>query len=163
MYVYYDIESGFIFHGQEEEANYTEGSLVTDDGYIPRSRGTYGVAYSDIIPSKELLNRFVVLNGRVFYRTEEDELFVKWSEVRSKRDQLLLDSDVRSGIGLFDYWALKTDDEKSVWLAYRKNLRDITTNFDNPDNVVFPPDPEVVLANKDLLSAEEWLSFTAVS
>lgn len=55
-------------------------------------------------------------------------------DVRQQRDKLLRDSDFT-----------QLDDspkDKVAWRAYRKSLRDITTDFTSPDLVVWPTPPE---------------------
>lgn len=64
------------------------------------------------------------------------ELIRKWAEVRSRRNQLLSESD----------WTQITDSSvqnKIDWQKYRQDLRDITNNS-NPDNVIWPVKPIIV-------------------
>lgn len=61
---------------------------------------------------------------------------VKWTIIKSYRDYFLQSSD----------WTQLSDvplslEEKTSWAEYRQNLRDITENFENADDVVFPEKP----------------------
>lgn len=60
----------------------------------------------------------------------EDE---KWESIRGTRNQLLLTSD----------WTQTLDSpvDKVLWAQYRQELRDITKNFDIPENVSWPLKP----------------------
>jgi hypothetical protein len=58
-----------------------------------------------------------------------------WEDIRTQRDQLLLDSDWTQLRDVRD----KLD--AGVWNTYRQELRDITTKFDTPEEVVFPQKP----------------------
>jgi len=74
-----------------------------------------------------------MLWASVITPTEE----IKWSCIRRHRNNLLSASD----------WTMVGDsplsDEKQViWMEYRSALRDITATFSNPDDVIFPAEPE---------------------
>lgn len=65
------------------------------------------------------------------------ELNRKWVEVRSRRNQLLLESD----------WTQLSDAQianKDDWKVYRQNLRDIT-EATNPDSIAWPVKPIIIL------------------
>ena len=60
----------------------------------------------------------------------------KWANIRSQRYALLVASD----------WSVLPDSPLSPELLqqmkeYRQKLRDITKDYDNPDDVVFPINP----------------------
>jgi hypothetical protein len=57
-----------------------------------------------------------------------------WTNVRSKRDALLVQSD----------WTQLSDSsaDKVAWASYRQALRDIPQNFSNPEDVTWPAKPE---------------------
>lgn len=60
----------------------------------------------------------------------------KWNNIRSNRNALLVQSD----------WCVLPDTPLSPELLqamkeYRQKLRDITKDFENPDDVVFPINP----------------------
>lgn len=62
---------------------------------------------------------------------------VGWDWARSYREQLLKQSD----------WTQLPDcplsnEKKQLWTTYRQQLRDITDSVDNPEDGVFPPDPD---------------------
>ena len=60
----------------------------------------------------------------------------KWKNIRSNRNGFLAQTD----------WTQLLDVDLTPELAqamrdYRQKLRDLTTDFDNPDDVVFPDNP----------------------
>lgn len=61
---------------------------------------------------------------------------LKWASIRTRRNQLISDSDVTQ---LADYPI--SDEEKTRWAEYRQALRDIPNVYDNPDDVVWPEKP----------------------
>ena len=67
---------------------------------------------------------------------KEDGIFKDWETVRLLRNQLLNSSD----------WVVISSLEKNTpisndWKEYRQQLRDITSTFSSPDEVVFPTLP----------------------
>lgn len=63
---------------------------------------------------------------------------VKWKEVRSKRNRMLSETD----------WYVIREKERGIPVPneiknYRQNLRDITNNCDDVDDVVWPQKPEI--------------------
>jgi len=62
----------------------------------------------------------------------------EWAVVRVHRNSLLLASDTNV---LPDRWASMTSDQQTAWSTYRQALRNITTAFTDPANVVFPDAP----------------------
>lgn len=81
----------------------------------------------------------VVQYERIRPKTTEElqeEINQKWQSIRYERNQLLLQSD----------WTQLSDSplsdvKKEEWKIYRQSLRDIT-NFETPDQVVWPTKPE---------------------
>lgn len=57
-----------------------------------------------------------------------------WNEIRSKRDDLLKESD---WVGLRDV----TITNEQAWLDYRQALRDIPQNFIAPESIIWPIKP----------------------
>ena len=59
-----------------------------------------------------------------------------WDEIRAQRDALLKESD----------WTALTDvDPKpsaEAWVQYRQALRDLTSNYSSPEDVVWPTVPQ---------------------
>ena len=58
-----------------------------------------------------------------------------WDQIKKERNSLLLESD----------WTQLSDvniSNKEEWKSYRQALREITTTFQNPQDVVFPKKPE---------------------
>ena len=62
---------------------------------------------------------------------------VGWEWARSYRDPLLKNSDWTQ---LSD--APLSNEKKQLWTNYREQLRNITDSVENPEDVVFPPDPD---------------------
>jgi len=66
----------------------------------------------------------------------DKQTYDKWNNIRSNRNGFLAQTD----------WTQLPDVELTVELVqamkvYRQQLRDITTDFTNPDDVVFPENP----------------------
>ena len=59
---------------------------------------------------------------------------LKWQSIRGLRNRFLSESD----------WTQLPDStsNKSAWLIYRNELRNIPQNFSIPEDVVFPVKPE---------------------
>jgi hypothetical protein len=57
-----------------------------------------------------------------------------WDEVRANRNALLLECD----------WTQLSDSpaDKASWATYRQSLRDVTSSFETPDEVVWPTPPQ---------------------
>jgi hypothetical protein len=68
----------------------------------------------------------------------QSKIDVKWYSVRFKRNNLLKESDIEV---MVDKWEEMDIESKSLWINYRKQLRDIPQLFSNPDDVVFPEKP----------------------
>lgn len=66
----------------------------------------------------------------------EDAFF--WSSLRSRRNELLTESDSQV---LPDRWASMSDSKKAEWSAYRQALRDLPQNTADPANPVWPISP----------------------
>ena len=63
---------------------------------------------------------------------------IEWQSVRFKRNELLTLSDISV---LPDRWAVMPPEKQSAWSTYRQSLRDITTAFSDPKDVVWPESP----------------------
>ena len=63
---------------------------------------------------------------------------IEWQSLRFKRNGLLTLSDISV---LPDRWAVMTPEKQSAWSTYRQSLRDITTAFSDPKDVVWPESP----------------------
>ena len=62
----------------------------------------------------------------------------KWEQVRQKRNNLLTQTD----------WTVLidsplTDEKKQEYIEYRQALRDLPSKYNNPDDVVYPDQPEI--------------------
>lgn len=71
----------------------------------------------------------------------------KWTETRLRRNDLLLQSDWSqissgNGVGVYGVPGKEIDsDKREEYKVYRQALRDITKDFDSPENVVWPIEP----------------------
>lgn len=60
---------------------------------------------------------------------------ITWEQIKKERNSLLLDSD----------WTQLSDvnlSNKEEWKIYRQKLRDISKDFLNPEEVIFPEKPQ---------------------
>ena len=57
----------------------------------------------------------------------------RWERIRKWRNRYLLTSDFKM--------VSDTPFDKDAWGQYRQELRDITTTFSNPTEVIFPTPP----------------------
>jgi len=62
-----------------------------------------------------------------------DILAVKWEDIRSRRDNLMADSDWRS--------MPDSPTMSSAWKTYRKALRDLPASESDPDDITWPDEP----------------------
>lgn len=78
--------------------------------------------------------------------THESRLLARrWNDIRAIRNQLLADTDWR---------ALSDLTLSAGWATYRQELRDLPLSVENPDDVVFPTDPnghQYVVPVRDIL------------
>lgn len=71
---------------------------------------------------------------------QRDNGNIEWALVRGYRDECLALSDI--SVLRYTEAGLAVPAE---WIAYRQALRDITTAFTNPADVVFPDPPDVTI------------------
>ena len=62
-----------------------------------------------------------------------DILAVKWEDIRSRRDNLMADSDWRS--------MPDSPTMSSAWKTYRQALRDLPASESDPDDITWPTKP----------------------
>lgn len=79
-----------------------------------------------------------ILTEEEINKSNEEKLQKEWSDVRSKRNLLLSESD----------WTQLPDapissENKGQWIFYRQTLRDIT-NVPSPNLIVWPHKPDVI-------------------
>jgi hypothetical protein len=91
-----------------------------DDLYIVRDLG-------------DLQDGFVLEQPELVLSDDE-----KWEQVRQKRNNLLAQSDWTV---LID--SSLTDEKKQEYTTYRQDLRDLPSKYNNPDDVIFPDQPEL--------------------
>lgn len=159
MFVYFEKETKIVFFIETDPPRITETEFIVAAGAVTISKENYDVIETDQkLHVTEKFNKYKVENDQIVYVNEKYEIEDKWDLIRQKRNSILLESDIESNIQLLDFWNKKTSEEKSIWLKYRKNLRDITKNFDHPDDVVFPLHPREALRLRNIgsISDSEW-------
>jgi hypothetical protein len=62
---------------------------------------------------------------------------INWNVIREIRDQLLKNSDWTQMLDVE-----MTEEKKELWKEYRKNLRNVPTNFRSPQDVEWPQVPK---------------------
>lgn len=108
--------------------------------------GIHSVMPEDVFEISEEQHRALIegqsLGKQIVYKSRKLQLvtpaaMVKtWEDIRATRDRLLGDCD----------WTQMPDnnldaDVKAKWTVYRQKLRDITTAFEDADEVVWPMNP----------------------
>lgn len=63
---------------------------------------------------------------------------MNWDNVRKARNAILLQCDWTQ---LADVQASMTESERTAWSVFRQQLRDLTTTYENAEDVVFPQPP----------------------
>ena len=103
----------------------TEQGIDTGTALVPKTHPHYSFVLDEIKNNAE-----IVLKKRVIVETQPPET---WDSIRAKRDQLLKDSD----------WSVLPDapTRKKQWMEYRAKLRQITTTFSAPGDVIWPTKP----------------------
>ena len=126
MSKYAVIKDGVIINLAEAEASFAE-----EQGWV------LAVDYHDSNEKyKTLKIGDYYSNG--FFTPAPRNLDHEWSVVRSKRDQLLQQSDI---LVAPDRWASYTTEKQLLLANYRQTLRDIPQNFSDPATVVWPTIP----------------------
>lgn len=78
-------------------------------------------------------NKMLVLeNNKLVLKPRPSEL--TWDMIRNKRNRLLTQSDFTQ---TFDF----PESKRKIWSDYRQKLRDITKEFANPWEVIWPKQP----------------------
>jgi hypothetical protein len=63
-----------------------------------------------------------------------------WQNVRLARNRILAQTDWTQ---CADVQSSFTEQQKQDWAMFRQKLRDITKDFDNVENVIFPQPPSL--------------------
>lgn len=71
------------------------------------------------------------MNREPFYWTVAD-----WGKIRTKRNARLAETDWTQVVD-----SALSDEQKANWASYRQTLRDLTTLYNNPSDVVWPEAP----------------------
>jgi len=98
-----------------------------------------------VTTTKEISGNYVIENFITRDFTDEELTDLEtarindlWFEIRDKRDELLVNSDIHV---VADKWEVMTSEQKQEWTTYRQALRDLPQNFLNPEDVVWPVSP----------------------
>ncbi|PSU88451.1 hypothetical protein C0W35_20590 [Photobacterium kishitanii] len=70
--------------------------------------------------------------------TEKVIQLMNWAAIRSRRDNLILETDFTQ---IAD--SPLTVEKKAEFTAYRQALRDLPQTYDNPDDIVWPTKPTI--------------------
>lgn len=132
---------------------YSDTLLLSRDDCIFTKEGTqvgarkddYDVVYKDDVTDETFYkfrsDKYSLRDNEIVYRNPLEEIQDKWDIIRIKRDALLKESDVLSGILWIDYWNGKDEQHRVDWTAYRQQLRDLPSSTENPDDIVWPTLP----------------------
>lgn len=91
--------------------------------------------YQEIFQDVNSQNKEIVVEFGEIILVEKPKQQITWDQIKNERNALLLESD----------WTQLPDvslPNKEEWKIYRQKLRDITTVFSNPQEVVFPEKPQ---------------------
>lgn len=125
MYAFYEESSGNII------------SLV-DASSLPTAPQGYG--YLPCSYDISDLYKYEVVSGSIQLKSKSEidniEGVEAWSKLRSKRDQMLSQTD----------WTQMNDSplsasKRTEWATYRQSLRDLPSNTSDPANPTFPTEP----------------------
>ena len=89
---------------------------------VPRDNPNYGRTLQDVAGMTDDEVSLIVTNA-------------KWTQIREERNRLLKETDWTSGEDI-------PHSIKNVYYPYRQALRDITTSYVLPDDVVWPTKPQ---------------------
>jgi hypothetical protein len=90
--------------------------------------------YQEIFEALNSQNKEISFEFGDVVLVEKPKKEITWDQIKKERNALLLESD----------WTQLLDvnlPNKEEWKVYRQQLREITTNFSNPNEVIFPPKP----------------------
>jgi len=91
--------------------------------------------YQEIFEALNSQNKEISFEFGDLVLVEKPKKDITWDQIKKERNALLLESD----------WTQLLDvnlPNKEEWKVYRQQLREITTNFSNPNEVIFPPKPQ---------------------
>jgi hypothetical protein len=91
--------------------------------------------YQEIFEALNSQNKEISFEFGDVVLVEKPKKEITWDQIKKERNALLLESD----------WTQLLDvnlPNKEEWKVYRQQLREITTNFSNPNEVIFPPKPQ---------------------
>lgn len=91
--------------------------------------------YEEIFKAVNSQNKEIAVEFGEVILVEKIKQQITWDQIKKERNILLLESD----------WTQLSDvslSNKDEWKTYRQKLREITTDFLNPEEVVFPEKPQ---------------------
>lgn len=103
------------------------------------------------IPEEQKAGIGWVYDGKIFIEPtidEEEDQRVGWEAIRSKRNELLKETDVFMLVDRFDLLTLQ---EQNSMVEYRQELRDMPQSYSNYLEVIWPERPSFFI-DSDLIS-----------
>jgi len=91
--------------------------------------------YQEIFEALNSQNKEISFEFGNVVLIEKPKKEITWDQIKKERNALLLESD----------WTQLLDvnlPNKEEWKVYRQQLREITTNFSNANEVIFPSKPQ---------------------
>jgi len=145
MFVYFLKDNNNILWISKFRVAQTPDQLQTPEEIIPVFENTYDVVELDVdLPYNFKPYKYKLVDDKILYAGEGDEIQDKWEKIRVERDILLQDSDIKSKIIWPDLWNQIDEYTQNAWISYRQSLRDIPQG-DNPDSVVWPNIPTPIV------------------
>ncbi|WP_018692528.1 tail fiber assembly protein [Algicola sagamiensis] len=131
------IDSNMVYEGMLEPALIAQPSVAISS-ISPTLSGANCVIDIDADEVQQIIEGRLDVDLSCLTRGAKDRVATtKWRLVRTKRDQLLSQSDYTQ---IADYPL--TDDTRQAWSIYRQALRDLPNNTQHPDEIVWPQAPE---------------------
>lgn len=133
--------SNFYLLNPEDESDMF---IIKQNGWLPietiSENKEIQVAINYVIED-ECVKEIIVTRDRTSEEIDQYQASLiqsKWSFVRTKRNNLLKESDMDV---VSDKWEQMSLELKTNISTYRQTLRDLPQNFSNPDDIVWPNKP----------------------
>lgn len=92
------------------------------------------------IEGRYLADEYTIVDGQPVKKSdstiEEQEIALAWTKLRMARNDMIAQTDWTQAVD-----APLTANQKTAWLGYRENLRDLPSNTEDPRSVVWPTAP----------------------
>jgi hypothetical protein len=121
MAIYFSVDSGGFYNSDAGVPIPNDAIEITEEQYN----------YFILTMNEE--NKMLVLeDGQLVLKPRQHE--ISWDMIKQKRNRILSQSDYTQ----MSDWP----GNKMIWATYRQALRDITTSFSDPNEVVWPKAPD---------------------